>query len=448
MDEQRAATHNRNIVVVGGVAGGMSFAARARRLDESAHIVVLERDPYVSFANCGLPYHLAGEITEREDLLLHTPESLQQSLNLDVRTCHEVVSIDRAAKEVVVRDRNAVADPGDRDDTAAIYRLPYDHLVLSTGASAIVPDIVGIDRPEVRTLRSVPDLDRLLQLVGMGARSAVVLGAGFIGLEVTEALRHRGLDVHVVELADQVLGPIDPEMARAVQRELEAHAVGIHLGVSATSIDAARSDEQGTAAVMLSDGTRLAADVVLVSIGVRPASGLAAAAGLELGDRGAVRVDASLLTSDPNISAVGDAIEVVDAVTGRPAPVPLAGLANRQGRQAADRLLGTTRTRKAVLGTAIVRVFDLVAATTGATEKALVRAGIDFRKVYLHPNQHAGYFPGAKSLHLKVLFAPDGKVLGAQATGSDGVDKRIDVLATAVRAGLTVDDLAELEDRK
>jgi len=427
------------VVVVGGVAGGMSFAARARRLAEDAQIVVLERDRYVSYANCGLPYHLGGEIPERDSLLLHTPATLAASLNLDVRTGHEVTAVDTTSRTVTVRERD-----GGRE-----YVERYDALVLSTGATPIVPPIPGVDLPQVRMLRTVPDVDVLKALVDAGARRAVVAGAGFIGLEVAEALSHRGLAVTVVDLADQVLPPLDPEMARAVERALTDAGVEVRTSTSVTAITPGDTATDGAVRVRLSDGSERPADLVLLSVGVRPESSLARAAGLDLNERGAVRVDDHLLTSAPGVYAVGDAIEVVDAVTGAPAVVPLAGPANRQGRAAANHLFGRTTAdrpgRTPVLGTAIVRVFDTVAATTGRPEKALRAAGIAHHAIHLHPGHHAGYFPGARSMHLKLVFAPDGRILGAQATGSEGVDKRIDVIATAIRAGMTVQDLAELE---
>ncbi|MBK6873654.1 MAG: FAD-dependent oxidoreductase [Kineosporiaceae bacterium] len=428
------------IVVVGGVAGGMSFAARARRLAETAQIVVLERDPYVSYANCGLPYHLAGEITDRNALLLHTPQSLAAALALDVRTGHEVTGIDTATQVVTVVERA----------TGRSYQEPYDALVLSTGAAPVVPPLPGVDHPTVKVLRTVPDVDALRAMVADGATRAVVVGAGFIGLEAAEALRHRGLDVTLVELADQVLPPLDPEMAVAVQRELTRHGVDVRVSTSLTAIhdgdcqDGANS-AAGAACAELSDGTSLPADLILLAVGVRPESSLARAAGLALNERGAVRVDEHLLTSAEHVYAVGDAIEVIDAITGQPAVVPLAGPANRQGRAAANHLLGRTGVRMPVLGTAIVRAFDVVAATTGRPEKALRAAGIAHHAIHLHPGHHAGYYPGAHAIHLKLIFAPDGTILGAQATGAEGVDKRIDVIATAIRGGLTVRDLAELE---
>jgi NADPH-dependent 2,4-dienoyl-CoA reductase/sulfur reductase-like enzyme/rhodanese-related sulfurtransferase len=423
------------VVVVGGVAGGMSFAARARRLAENAQIVVLERDPYVSFANCGLPYHLGGDIPMRESLLLENPQSLGASLNLDVRVNNEVISIDRAAKVVTVRER----------ETGREYTEDYDTLVLSPGASPVVPALPGADLPQVTVLRNVPDLDRIEQIVDAGARRAVVVGAGFVGLEVAEAFRHRSLDVTVVELADQVLTPLDAEMAIDVAHELRLNGVDLF---TETSVTAVRPQPEGAGSAVevdLSDGRTLAADIVLLAVGVRPDNALAREIGLRLNDRGAIVVDENLLTSDPSIYAVGDAIEVVDAVTGSPAMAPLAGPANRQGRAAADHLFGRPQRLAPVLSTAIVKVFDLVAGITGRNERDLRAAGVDFHAVHLHPGNHASYYPGAMTMHLKMLFAPDGRVLGAQAVGMEGVDKRIDVLATAIRAGMTVTDLADLE---
>jgi NADPH-dependent 2,4-dienoyl-CoA reductase/sulfur reductase-like enzyme/rhodanese-related sulfurtransferase len=421
------------VVVVGGVAGGMSAAARLRRLDETAHIVVLERGPHVSFANCGLPYHVGGEIVHRRDLLLHTPESLRESLDLDVRVRHEVTGIDRDRRVVRVRDLAADAD----------LELPYDALVLATGADPIVPPLPGLDRPQVRTLRTVPDADVLRRMLADGARKAVVIGAGFIGLETVEAFRHRGLDVTLVEMAPQVLPAIDADMASLVAAELRAHDVDVRTGIGFTAV------EEGSAGhpvdVVLADGDRIPADLVLLGVGVRPSTALARDAGLELAATGAVIVTPDQRTSDPRIWAVGDAIQVVDAVTGAPGVVPLAGPANRQGRIAADSIMGRPVASRPVLGTAIVRVFGLTAAVTGPTSRRLGLAGVEHRQVNLHPGNHAGYYPGAETLHLKVLFAPDGRLLGAQAVGHDGVDKRIDVLAVALRAGMDVDDLAELE---
>src|SRR5664280_1371441 len=446
------------IVIVGGVAGGMSAAARARRLDEHAEIIVLEQGDYVSFANCGLPYHLSGEIARRDDLILHTPESLAASLNLDVRTCHRVVGIDKDSRKVII-------DAGD-----VTYALPYDALLLSPGAVAVRPPIDGLDHPAVHTLRTVPDVDalreRIEELLAMGtqtgpAPTAVVIGAGFIGLEAVEALTSRGLAVHLVELADHVLPPLDAELAPLLADELAAHGVDLRLGVSAQAVtqaaampvtlggtirESGKASSPGPVSVTLSDGAALAADLVIVNVGVRPASALALEAGLELGPTGAIRVDGDQHTSDPHIWAVGDAVEVTQAITGARIPVPLAGPANRQGRRAADSICGRRTTPQApVLGTAIVRVFGLTAATTGANQATLRRAGIAHEVMHIHPGHHAGYYPGSEPLHLVASFAPDGTLLGAQGVGRAGVDKRIDILATAIRAGMTADDLAELE---
>lgn len=425
------------IVVVGGVAGGMSAAARARRLAEDAQITVLERGDYVSFANCGLPYHVSDEIPDRSSLLVQTPQSLRSALDLDVRLSHEVVAIDPQARTVTALHTGAEG----RQEVV----LEYDALVLAPGAATVRPPLPGLDLPQVHTLRTVPDADGVRAVVG-GARRAVVLGAGFIGLETAEALRVRGLEVDLVDLAPHVLPPLDAELAQLLDDELREHGIRTHVGVSAEAIDA--SDGAHEVEVRLSDGTVLDADLVVLSVGVRPDSHLAAAAGLELGPHGSILVDTEQRTSDPHIWAVGDATAVRHAVTGAVGPVPLAGPANRQGRRAADSILGRLtpgRTARPVLGTAVVRVFGLTAAMTGASQAALRRAGVEHHVVHVHPGHHAGYFPGAEQLHLTLAFAPDGRLLGAQAAGRAGVDKRIDVLATALAAGLTVDDVAELE---
>jgi len=449
LDETSVEEPGTRIVIVGGVAGGMSAAARARRLDEHAEIVVLEQGAFVSFANCGLPYHLSGEIARREALLLHTPESLAASLNLDVRTGHRVTEIDRKAQKITI------------DSVEGTYLLPYDALLLSPGAVAVRPPIEGLDHPAVHTLRTVPDVDALRARVDelLASRSqtgeapeAVVIGAGFIGLEAVEALASRGLQVHLVELADHVLPPLDAELAPLLADELAAHGVDLRLAVSAQAVataDAAKEEGRtsaGAVTVTLSDGATLAADLVIVNVGVRPASALARDADLELGPTGAIRVDGDQHTSDPHIWAVGDAVEVTQAITGARIPVPLAGPANRQGRRAADSICGHRTTPQApVLGTAIVRVFGLTAATTGANQTTLRRAGIEHEVVHIHPGDHAGYYPGSETVHLVASFAPDGTLLGAQGVGRSGVDKRIDILATAIRAGMSADDLAELE---
>lgn len=428
----------KRVLIVGGVAGGMSAATRARRLAEDAEIVVFERGPNVSFANCGLPYYLGGEIADRNKLLVQTPERLRAAFNIDVRVRSEVVGIDRAAKRIEVRDLATGLSTFER----------YDALVLSTGAAPIVPRVPGAERPGHFVLRTLDDMDAIDAWVRTrGAEKAVVVGGGFIGLEVAEQLERRGMQVSVVERNPQVLKPFDPEMAARLHTELRDHGVALHLNNGLARFDDPAPGEDARASVVVLDsGARLAADVVILGLGVRPESKLARDAGLALGPTGGIYVDQHLRTSDPDIYAVGDTIEVTHGVTGKPALIPLGGPANRQGRTAADNIFGVPTTYPGTLGTAIVRVFDLTAAVTGANEALLTAAGIAFGAVHLHPNSHAGYYPGAKPLALKVLFAPDtGKLLGAQAVGADGVDKRIDVLATALRAGMTVDDIADLE---
>jgi len=420
------------LVIIGGVAGGATAAARARRLSETARIVVLERGPYVSFANCGLPYHIGGEIVERGKLLLQTPQSLKARHNLDVRVRHAVLSIDRAKKEVVVRDLEA-------DRT---YRERYDKLIIATGATPIRPPLPGIDHPRIFTLRNIPDTDAIKTAVDEGAKSAIVIGGGFIGLEMAENLRRRGLAVHLVEMLDQVMPPLDREMATAIHQELLSNSVQLHLRDAVEAFAAA----EDRVSAKLKSGAVLTADFVVLAIGIRPESKLAAEAGLQLGERGAIVVDPHMRTGDPDIYAVGDAVQTHDFVTGRDTLVPLAGPANRQGRIAADHVFGRGSTYRGSQGTSVVRIFDLTVAMTGAGEKALGRAGIDYEKVYLHPVHHVTYYPGAAGMHLKLLFRPgDGRVLGAQITGRQGVDKRIDVLATAIQAGMTVHDLEQAE---
>ncbi len=419
------------LVVVGGVAGGMSAAARARRLDESAEIIVLERGEHVSFANCGLPYHVGGEIVEADKLLVQTPASLKAALNLDVRTGHDVTAIDTGRRVV-----KAMTADGEQE-------IGYDALVLSPGAKAIRPEIDGLDSPRVTTLRTVDDAVSLKASVDEGARRAVVLGAGFIGLEAAEALAIRGLETTVVELAPHVLPPLEAELAYLVTQELRAMGITVRDGVAATAIERGADED----VVVLGDGTRIAADLIVLSVGVRPDTAPFEAAGIEC-ERGAIVVDEHGRTSAPGVWAVGDAVVSTDAVTGIRRPVPLAGPANRAGRLVADDIVrpGSARPIPTPVGTAIVRVGSLTAAMTGANRAALDSAGIDYRTLHLHPNQHAGYFPGASQVRLVLhIAAGDGRLLGAQAAGLDGVDKRIDVLATAIRAGMTAPELIDLD---
>jgi len=414
-------------VIVGGVAGGMSAATRLRRLDEDHEIIVCERGRHVSYANCGLPYYLGGVIEERGALILNTPEGLAARFALDVRTGTEVISIDRARQVVVVEE----AATGRR------YEIGWDRLVLSPGAAPFVPDVPGIER--ALTLRSVEDMDRIASAIREGdVRSAVVVGAGFIGLEAAENLSHAGLAVDVVELADQVLAPLDPELAQLVANELGDHGIGVHLGAALAKVLAD--------AVELTSGVQLPAGVVVLAIGVRPEASLARAAGLAVGPRGGIKVDARLRTSDDRIYAVGDAVEKEDQLSQEPVLVPLANLANRQGRMVADDIAGKPRPFGPVRGTAIIKVFGQVAAVTGWNEKRLQATGRPYLAVHTHPGSHAGYFPGAEAMALKLLVDPGtGAILGAQGVGGEGVDKRIDVLATAMRAGLPAPSLVDLE---
>lgn len=419
------------IVIVGGVAAGMSAAARARRHDESAEIIVLERGPEVSFANCGLPYHVGGEIPHEGSLLLHTPETLRASLNLDVRTGHDVTAIDTAAKTVTVASASGVDE------------LAYDALILAPGAVAFRPPLPGLDSPRVRTLRTVSDAVTLKKWVDEGATRGVVLGAGFIGLEAAEALRHRGLEVDVVELAPHVLPPLEREMASVVTTQLRNLGIRVHAGVAAESVEVGDDED----VVVLADGTRIPTDLVVLSVGVRPDTAFVEAAGIET-SRGAIVVDDRGRTSAESVWAAGDAVISTDAVTGVQRPVPLAGPANRAGRLIADDIFGMAGGRPIPqpVGTAIVRVGEITAAMTGANRASLDAAGIDYTTIHLHPMQHAGYFPGASTVHMIVHISKrDGRILGAQAVGYEGVDKRIDVLATAIRAGLPATDLMDLD---
>lgn len=419
------------IVIVGGVAGGMSCAARARRLDESAEIIVLERGQYVSFANCGLPYYVGGEIEHQDSLLVQTPKTLKAALNLDVRTGHDVIGLDAQAHKLTVRTASGE------------QRIAFDALVLSPGAQAFRPAIPGLDSPRVRTLRSIDDAIALRERVESGARKAVVLGAGFIGIEAAEALRLQGLETAVVEFAPHVLPPVDDEQAWLVTEELLHMGIAVHAGVSADEIVAGKDAD----IVVLSDGTRLEADIIVLAVGVRPDTAVFEQAGVVC-ERGGIVVDEHGRTSLPDVWAVGDATLSTDPVTGVRRPVALAGPANRAGRLVADHILRPESARPipTPLGTAIVRVGSLTVAMTGANRASLDAAGIDYRTLQLHPNQHAGYFPGASAIHLGVhIRATDGLILGAQAVGSEGVDKRIDVIATAIRNGMVVADLIDLD---
>ncbi len=421
------------LVIIGGVAAGASAAARARRLSETAQITLIERGPDVSFANCGLPYFIGGEIADRAALAVQTPQTLKALLNLDVRTGTEAVAIDRTAKRVQLRTLA----------TGTEEWLPYDKLVLAPGAAPLRPPLPGIDDPRIHTLRSLVDMDRL-KAAAAHARKVVVIGAGFIGLEMVEQFVGLKKEVALVELLDQLLPPLDKPMTLLMEDELKRHAVQLYLGDAIAGFAPAG----GAITCQLKSGRSLAADLVVLAIGVRPDTALAKAAGLELGPRGHIHTDAFLRTNDPDIYAAGDAVEVRDFVTGEPTAVPLGGPANRQGRAIADHIFrpAETRPRPGALGTAIVRAFGVAAGLTGWSEKRLRAAGRAYRTVTVNDNHHAGYYPGAQPIILKLLWDPaDGRMLGAQATGLAGVDKRLDVLATAIAGGLTIDDVAQLE---
>jgi len=424
----------KTIVIVGGVAGGASCATRLRRMDEFAEIIVLERGPYASFANCGLPYHVGGVIANESDLLVAKGPLFKERFGIDLRTRHEAVSIDRETREVEVRDLA----------TGQIYQLLYDALVLSPGAAPLRPPLPGIDLPGIFTLRSIPDTRLINEWIArQAARTAVIVGGGFIGLEMAENLSHLGLAVTVVEMLPQVMPPIDAEMVTPVHEYLTTKGIKLALGAAVAGF----AENDGHLEVQTKDGTAHSADIVILAIGVRPETALAKAAGLEIGERGGIRVDEQMRSSDRHIWAVGDAVEVCDRITGASTLLALAGPANRQGRIAADAICGRSSAFHGTQGTAICGVFDLAVASTGASEKVLRRAGItDYEKIYLHAGSHAGYYPGAERIHLKLIFRTmDGLILGAQAVGLAGVDKRIDVIAMAIQKGATVYDLEEAE---
>ena len=417
------------IIIIGGVAGGMSAATRLRRLMEDAEIVIFEKGPFVSFANCGLPYYISGEIAERDALLVQTPESLKARFNLDVRPFHEVVKISPEDHTVTV------AHDGSE------FTEQYDKLILSPGAKPFIPEIEGLsEATNVFTLRNVPDLDQIMLALDEEPQEAVVIGAGFIGLETAENLRKRGLNVTIVEKAPHVLSPLDEEMAAFVQAELVDKGVKVITSQSATCF------EENGKVIVLENGQKLASDVTILSVGVQPENSLAKAAGIETGLRGGILVDEHYETSQKDIFAVGDVILVKQEITGDDALIALASPANRQGRQVADVLAGLERKNKGSIGTAIVRVFDMTAASTGLNERFLQQNHLPYQAIHVSGKDHAGYYPGATDLTLKLLFEPKtGKIYGAQGVGKKGVDKRIDILATAIKGNLTIFDLPELE---
>jgi NADPH-dependent 2,4-dienoyl-CoA reductase/sulfur reductase-like enzyme/rhodanese-related sulfurtransferase len=414
------------IIVIGGVAGGMSAATRLRRLNEKAEIIVIEKSGHVSYANCGLPYYVGGVIENEKDLLLQTPASLHARFRLDVRVNTEVLAINPAKKVVAIK--NLI--------NGETSELDYDKLILSPGASPVVPPIPGIERG--MTLRTVEDVEKIAASVGKKPASAVVIGGGFIGVEIAENLIHRKIPTALVEATHQVLMPLDPELATLVAKEMHTHGVDLHLGASVVKINAD--------SVELSNGAVLPAEIVILAIGVRPEIGLAKAAGLEIGTRNGIKVDEFNRTSNSDIYAVGDAAEKTDALDGSATLVPLANLANRHGRVVSDHISGLKVRPVKTIGTAIVKVFDLMIATTGWNEKRLKAAERPHQVIHIHPNSHAGYYPDAKQMTLKLIFDPKtGEILGAQGVGIEGVDKRIDVIATAMRGGITAPELADLE---
>lgn len=432
------------IIIIGAVAGGASAAARARRLSEEAEIILVERGDAPSFANCGLPYYIGGVIETRDQLLVAPAQRLIDRYRLDVRTRTEATRIDRTTKTVQIREL----------DSGREYNLPYDKIILSPGATPFRPPIPGADLPGIYTLRDLRDADRLHAAV-QSARRAVVIGGGFIGIEMAENLVHRGLDTTIVEVNAQILPPWDAEMVAPFADHLRKQGITIRLGDAAESIvsrdsqgppEEERADDPTSLAIKLRSGAALPADLVIMSVGVRPENRLAVDAGLAIGARGGIQVNDHMQTDDPDIYAVGDATETRHALDGSPTQIPLGGPANRQGRIAADHIFGRPTRYRGTQGTAIVGAFGMVAAMSGFSEKALRAAGTPYLKAYIHPANHAGYFPGAEGMSLKILFAPDdGRLLGAQGVGRGGVDKRIDVLAVALQARMTVYDLEEME---
>jgi len=423
----------KKILIVGGVAGGASAAARLRRLDETAKIIMFERGDYISFASCGLPYYIGGAIKNRDELLIQTPQSFKQRFNVDIRIKSEVVKINRRKKLVEVVELA----------TGKKYVEGYDKLILSPGAEPLKPPLPGIDSNRIFTLRNIADMDRITEFIRkQHPKKAIVIGAGYIGLEMAENLHAQGLSVEMIEIFDQVLPSLDKEMAYFIQKHLKEQGVTLHLGDGVSAFNQTGSSLK----VKVRSEEELDCDFAMLTVGVAPEVKLAKEAGLKIGSQSGIKVNEYLQTSDPDIYAIGDAVEVKDFVLGDATLIPLAGPANKQGRMVADNISGRKRKYNGTQGTAVLKVFDLTVAMTGASEKALIKKKIDYEKLYLHPANHAGYYPGAKQMHIKILFAkPQGEVLGAQIVGADGVDKRIDVFAVAIRAGMTVFDLQELE---
>ena len=421
------------VVIVGGVAGGASTAARLRRLNEEAEIIIVERGEYISFANCGLPYYLSNKIEKKEDLVIQTPELFGKRFNLDIRTKQEVINIDTSKKVVEILNH----------DDNKTSKESYDKLVLSPGAKPFYPPIKGLDSNKVFSLRDIPDVLAIKKFIEKESpKRVVIFGAGYIGIEIAENLKEAGVIVTIIELMPQVLGPLDYEMATLVHQHLQDKEVEFYLSDPVQEIE----HDSNCQILKLASGEKVKTDMIIMGVGVRPENTLAKEAGLELGVTGGIKVNQYLQTSNPDIFAVGDAIEVKDYINSNPALIPLAGPANKQGRIAAGNICGIKETYNGTQGTSIIKVFEMTIATTGNNEKILKKNNISYQRSFTHSPSHAGYYPGASAISLKLLFSPaDGKILGAQAVGKEGVDKRIDVIATAIRAGLTIKDLEELE---
>jgi CoA-disulfide reductase len=420
------------VIIVGGVAGGATAAARLRRISEDVEIILVERGENISFANCGLPYYIGETIKDRSKLLVQTVNGMSERFNLDIRNLSEVMSIDPENKTVSIKNLQ----------TEEVYEESYDKLLLSPGARPIVPPIPGLNESQsLFTLRNIPDTDKIKSYVDTKSpEKAVIIGGGFIGIEMAENLAERGIEVTIIEMANQIMAPIDYEMASILHKHLKEKGVKLLLENGVQSFA-----DQGKK-IILSDGAEIETDMTILSIGVRPENELAKTAGLELGERGGIIVNEYLQTSNEDIFAVGDAVEVVDYISGTKAMIPLAGPANRQGRIVANNMMGKQEKYQGTLGTSIAKVFNLTVAATGNNEKTLKRLGVPYEVVHIHPSSHAGYYPGAAQIALKLIFDKEtGKIYGAQAVGADGVDKRIDVIATAIKGGLTVEDLTNLE---
>lgn len=423
---------NKKIIIVGGVAGGASAAARLRRLDETLNIIILEKGDYISFANCGLPYHIGNVIPNRESLFLQTPEKFKATLNIEARVANEVISIDKDNKTVTVKDLK----------TNSTYIETYDNLILSPGASPIKPNISGIEHAKnLFTLRNVPDTDKIKSFIDENnPKTATIIGGGFIGLEMAENLHHLGIEVTIIEMAKQILPPLDYEMAAIAQNKLLENNIKLVLNNGLKEI------KNNGNTIILNDNSELNTDLIILSIGVKPETDFTKTANISLNARGGIIVNEYFETSIPNIYAVGDAVEIPSYLTKQPTMVPLASPANRQGRMVADNICGIKTPYKGVLGSAVVKLFDLTIAVTGLNETQLQKNNIIFNVIHLHPGSHAGYYPNPTPVALKLLFSPiDGKIFGAQAIGIKGVEKRVDVIATAIKGNMKIEDLADLE---